>query len=332
MNKVLENEKQFFDYLLGDMTTAARDRFEERLFLEEDLSFALDAAENDLIDEYARGELSETQKRKFEKNFLVSGRRREKLLAAEILQRELFAEKPVSAAAPQVSFWEKLKAGFALPNLVWAGGLAAIALFLLAGGLLFLRQDDSQYVANADDYPNNSVEPTREISPLLLPNINTNFPESNADNPANKPEKPKPASSPKIKPQNETKPEKRQPPTPAQVPQPSRIFAFTLLPVTRSGRNPTLNISSETEIARLQVVHNNQTDFVKYRVELRNSDGEAVWTQEFPVNKKNISKPLVLRIENKLLKPDSYELTLLGITAEGQYEETNFYNFTVRQK
>jgi hypothetical protein len=197
MKETLETEKQTIDYLLGDMAEAERDRFEERLFLEEDLSFLLDAAENDLIDEYVRGELTTAQRQKFEKNFLISERRRERLLAAEILQRELFAEKPVIVKEPQVSFWEKLRAVFGLPNLAFAGGLAAIALFLLAGGILFLRQDNRQYIANTNDYPNNSVEPIGEISPPFSPvtnavaaNLNTKS--NSAGNSTNKPEKPKP--------------------------------------------------------------------------------------------------------------------------------------------
>ena len=338
MKKILENEKQTIDYLLGDMAEADRDWFEERLFIDEDLSLALDAAENDLVDEYLRGELNAEQKQKFESNFLISERRREKLRAAEILRREIFSEKSVSAAAPQVSFREKIKAIFALPNLAWAGGLAAILLFFLVGGILFLQQDKNPQIAVANDNQNNLIEPVENKSEENLPNINVGISNSNinlnsASNAADNRQNPKISPLPDENRQKEIKPEKPQPTpqTPVQVPQQRRIFAFTLLPVTRSGRNPTLNIPQNTENVRLQVVHNGEEKFVKYRVELRNSDGDLIWNREIPVNQKARSKMLVMNIENKLLKTDSYELTLLGLTTEGQYEETNFYNFTVRK-
>lgn len=101
MERVSENKKQAVGYLLGDLPDAERDRFEERLFLDEDLSLSLDAAENDLVDEYLRGELSGEQVVKFERNFTLAESRPEKLQIASVLQTKVFNEKPAAfAAAP----------------------------------------------------------------------------------------------------------------------------------------------------------------------------------------------------------------------------------------
>lgn len=335
MRELRENEKQTIDYLLGAMNEARRDEFEERLFLDEDLSFAVEAAEKDLIDEYLRGELDFEEKRKFESNFLITDSRRDKLRVAEVLNRKLFAEKE-TAAVSEKSLWEKLRSLFAVPNLALAGGAAAIILFLILGGIWLSRRDNNQQIASGNNQ-NSIIEKRETPPPTVQPmaenpnNSNANAQINRANNLSNKVTNSNEKPAPNANRQKETKPE-NPPPAKKENSESSggAILAFTLFPATRSGENQRLTIAPETETISLRVLHNNEDAFVRYRAELRNSDGETVWSREIPARSK--SKSLDFTLDSKLFKADLYELALLGVTPAGEYEETNFYNFTVRKK
>lgn len=320
MEHISENKKQVISYLLGDLPDAERDRFEERLFLDEDLSFSLDAAENDLVDEYIRGELSGEQVVKFEQNFLLAKSRCEKLQVATILQAKVFDEKSVAvAAAPPTSAWERLSEIFRVPRLGWASGLAAIALFVLIGGFWLLRsRENNQLVKVGNVNQNLSIEPSKQMTIEISPNSNTsqNVEQKSAN--ANEKPKPPPTPSPEI---GAPKP-----------PKPPTIYAFNLLPPMRSGERPTLTVPTEAQTVRLRVEHNNSKEYIKYRVEIRDSGGDLIWSREVGVTGKTLRKPLTLDVRGGALVSGGYELTLSGVTADAQLEEINFYNFTVRKK
>ncbi len=323
MKKTSEINKQAVGYLLGEMPDAERDGFEEQLFLDENLSFTLDEAESDLIDEYLRGELSAEQRSKFERNFLISESRREKLQAAKILQEKLFTEQKTEIAAPPISVWDRLSQIFRAPNFALAGGLAAIILFALIGvfwSLLSTKPD--QIVTIGNNNQNISIEPINQ--PTIVNPPNTNASPKPELTPANVGEKPsnvnaKPKPSPTITPEN--------------IPQSqTAVFGFTLLPPMRSGERPTLDVPLETQTIRLRVEHNNAREYIKYRAEIRDSGGDLVWSREIPVTVKTLQKPLTLNVRSGALAAGSYELTLSGITSDAKLEEVNFYNFTVRKK
>lgn len=313
MEQLSENKKQAISYLLGDLSDTERDGFEERIFLDEDLGFLLDAAENDLIDEYLRGELSSEQVKKFEQNFLLAESRREKLQVANVLQAKVFNEKP---AAPQVSVWERLSEIFRVPRLVWAGGLTAIFLFILIGGWWFVRNTEINQVAEVKD-ENQNISIELDKKPPLETLLNSNTPPNIEQKPTNAAEKPKPSPTTVL---------------PKEVKQPPTVFGFTLLPPMRSGARSVLVVPSDANTIRLRVEHNNVREFIKYRAEIRDSNGDLIWSREIAVTEKTLQKPLVLDVRSGALISGSYELTLSGVTSDAQLEEVNFYNFTVRKK
>ncbi len=326
-----KDNKNAVDYLLGDLAGAARDEFEERLFADDDLGITVTATENDLIDEYLRGELTSDQKRKFELNFLVSERRREKLLAAEVLLAGLLHNEPAAPDVPLAeSFWARLSELFRLPNLALAGGLAVLFLILVLGGFRLLRQGENEIVRTGNNQNTGSDPDTRPPSPAPV--------NSNVVANAGLGTEPQQNVSPLITPSPQTTREPREPvspkptPMPKRTPQTGRIFAFTLFPVTRSSSNPVWEIPETASGVLLTVVHNEETRFVKFRAELRDSAGGVVWNKELPATRGNRSKTVRMTIESGALRSGSYELTLIGITPRGDYEEINFYNFTVKRK
>jgi len=86
-------------YLLGDMTPAEKERFEERYFGDDAAYSALCAAEEELIDSFLCGRLSRPCRRKFERIYLASPLRAAKVEEARQL---MMAVLPVGVAKP---FW-----------------------------------------------------------------------------------------------------------------------------------------------------------------------------------------------------------------------------------
>lgn len=326
METVTEKDEYLIRYLLGEMSEAERDELEDQLFIDEDLSLKLANAENDLIDGYVRGELDFELKRKFERNFLNSERRREKVNIARVLQTEVFTEE--KAVEPKkFTLWQTIQNYFQVPKLALAGGLAAILLFLIFGGLWLSRTpENGQIVQVENENPLPVVEPTAQpISPgnensQILPTQNTNAQNTNEKlekDPAVK-EKPSP-----------TQPKKTEPaPTLSQ-----KLFvAFTLLPPTRSSEAPVLSVPKESQTVGLKIAHENKKEFVKYRAEIRDSSGNVILSREIPVNAKTLSKPISLSVRSRSLVPGTYELTLSGMGANTELETINFYNFSVVKK
>ncbi len=328
MTQTLENKQKAVSYLLGELSGAERDALEDRLFLDEDFSSFLSDVENDLIDEYVRGELTASEKLKFENAYLTSDTRRERVRSAQVLQTRLFSEtqeKQIIAADEKVSFWESLTVFVRLPNFALAGGLAVILLFLL-GAIWFLTvgdidKDRVKVVENTNE-PFPTPQKTPEDLPENVQNANNSL-ENNSEinkNPVN-------VNKPTIE---LKKPEiKKTPEPPKEVPRAPRIFAFTLLPPTRSSDRPVLEIPSTAKQVKLQIVNNFEKNFVKYTVEITNENGETVLKRDFASDGKRPKKSFSLNLPTETLTSGGYEITLLGTSADGNVEEINFYNFTV---
>lgn len=320
------------NYLLGELTAGERDGIEDRLFIDEALADEIDETENDLIDEYVRGELSPAQVKSFERFFLISERRREKLDVARVLNSEIFEEKPVTIAGEpeKASFWESIAAFFRVPVLNLAG-MALVLAAVLIGGFLIIRQfkpidvaiDPNKNVTPTPSpvfTPNGSNQENKNSAPnSVAPNVNTNA--GNENNPPKiqpTPENPKPKPTPTV---NDDKP--------ITAPQPT--FATILLtPMSRSNEAPVLKLPKTTQLARLQVVNDEKEAYEKLRIDVVNSSGNLVFRQNF--NGKRIPKSFVINIPADKLNDEDYEITLSGADAGGNFKDLNYYRFSVKKK
>src|SRR5207244_1824571 len=115
------NEVLIKQYLLGDMPHEDRLRFEDRYFADADLFEEFLNTENEIVDSFARGKLSESEERQFEQNYCVSRERREKLefarALAQVAEHELRSSSTnkFSPLESFVSFCRQLD-----PKLRWA--------------------------------------------------------------------------------------------------------------------------------------------------------------------------------------------------------------------
>lgn len=302
-------------YFLRDVSDAERDSLEERLFTDDELSELFDAVENDLIDDYVRGEMNPATRAKFESAYLISERRKLKVAAAGILTSRI-AEPRIKSieSEKRVSLWKKLADIFRMPRLAWAGGIATLVLLgLFAGWLLLSSNEQTPQVVIKDENDNSQIAP-----PLRDPEPPTrsNSSETNTERRA----------SANVESNSKTTPNlvrKKERP---------KFFAFTLLPTMRSGEQPVLKIPRSAETINLLVVHDNEKEFAKYLAEIFNPNGDLVWNREIPVNPTELSRPITISVRNSTLKPGVNEMKLSGITNDGHVEEIKFYNFTVRKR
>ncbi|MGB2592176.1 MAG: hypothetical protein WBG02_18705 [Candidatus Acidiferrum sp.] len=122
-------------YLLGTAPTEERAEVEHAYLSDSDQFEELNEAENDLIDAYVRGRLSAADRKEFEKHYLSSQQRRERIQFAAALA-EVSRELKQSEAAAEPSFWNRLRSLFSESVLRWQWSLAAaavIAVLVIAG-------------------------------------------------------------------------------------------------------------------------------------------------------------------------------------------------------
>jgi tetratricopeptide (TPR) repeat protein len=109
VEKITENEELLTRYLLGELTEAENSRLEERYFADNSLYDELGALERDLIDRYVQIDLSDYEKEQFEKHFLSTPKRQQKLNFARALNSYILKEtersEPSYTAHKQARQW-----------------------------------------------------------------------------------------------------------------------------------------------------------------------------------------------------------------------------------
>jgi hypothetical protein len=114
-------------YLLGELPEEERLPFENLYLADAGIFEHLLAVENELIDGYVRGELDETESRRFEAEYLPSPPRRERVEFARALSQAAAIENEAAHAG---SAWKSLLAAFSVrqgvPRWALAGAVAAL--------------------------------------------------------------------------------------------------------------------------------------------------------------------------------------------------------------
>jgi hypothetical protein len=127
-------------YFLGSASVDERSRLEDSYLADNNGFEEMVAAENDLIDAYARGELTNPEKAQFEKEYMNTPDRRARLEFARAL-RVVGSEASQAVVAEKVSLWQRIRSHFQPtgPQFRWA--LVASAVFLVVGGAWLVRQN-----------------------------------------------------------------------------------------------------------------------------------------------------------------------------------------------
>src|SRR2546423_10847228 len=96
-------------YLLGELPEHEQEAFEARYFSDDALFAQLLAIEDELLDRYARGEVTLAEGARFERHFLNSATRRKRLRVAVAWLRQVSA-LAADLHRRRLSWWDQLKA------------------------------------------------------------------------------------------------------------------------------------------------------------------------------------------------------------------------------
>ena len=130
-------------YFLGQLSEADADHVDLRIIEDPDFESEMLAAEQELIEDYRDGELSDEERRLFEENYLITPERRKNLVAYSVLS-EVSADRGRKSAASSPgtistgSFFDRLQNLIPIP--VFA---AAVAVVVLVGGYLLVVRNSS---------------------------------------------------------------------------------------------------------------------------------------------------------------------------------------------
>ena len=132
LHAFVPNDRQIDRYLLGLLPDDESARIDEASIVDDDVAARLRIAENDLVDGYVRGTLDGETRERFERFYLSSPRRRDKVAAARrFLAAVDRAAVPAAAVpAPDRPRWTSVRS-----RSVWSAAAAAV-LLLTCGGLL----------------------------------------------------------------------------------------------------------------------------------------------------------------------------------------------------
>lgn len=346
MNEDKFNTEKIEAYLLGALPDEEAERFDELGFTDDDFADALSASEADLIDRYVNNDLRDATLERFEKVYLATPKRREKVEFAR--QLKAFAEREIGA--PRKDFaaeTEESKSGlskfFASLNIfknqnsfLQFGFAAATILVLILGGLWFLTTRSNQTQIARQDAPANFEPPVNqprveENTQIGAVNQTTN---SNAENkiPATNVN----ANSSANRAENANKKTVLEPtptPKPKETVAPSKpiVASFLLLPSLR-GNNRIQSLSVAEKITDVAIqLKLEADDYPAYRVNLIDpSSGKILRRGDVIKSKsKGADKQLNVGFPAKLLKSRIYTLQISGVSADGESEIISDYPFRV---
>jgi len=312
MEPKFHDDKMIARYLLGELPEAEQTKLEEHAFSDGDYLQQVRAVEKDLMDEYARGELSGPERKAFEQRFFASAHRRRQIEFARAL-KQVSGESPAraSSAAATTSWWDSLFLFGRGLNPALRFALAALALFVVIGGVWLFRESMRARREQAQ------IQPPSEATPRVQENAP---PKSTAEQRAQNeaPATPSPAN----------RLEGRQTPPPV-------VASLLLLPGISRGSeaHPHLTIAPATSTAQLGVVLESGDEYKTYDLELRTISGKVVRSQTgLTAHAGPGGRAVVLTLPASLLTTGDYELTLNGINEQQRAEPLGYYYFSVRKE
>lgn len=315
------NEKESAEmasYLYGELEGERRDAFEERLFVEGDVSDRLDETENDLIDAYVSGEMSAAERSAFEDKYLISARRKAKVAAARAMRTQygvVADSADEDLETEPTGFWTSVAAFFKPRHVAMAGGLATVALVII-GFLIMTRPGSVDTVAI-----NSEVDPVADDQAVTDANENDVQRKSSDEQNVNTIQFPSNGQVPS-----------RRGIQRKEVGDSPRVLVFTLYPSVRSGGRPVLEIPRNAESVNLRAYDDFSGGFETFILELNDESGRTVWNQTVANPRRTARRSLVAVVSVGLFRSGGYELAVSGVRQDGSVEELNFYNFIVQLK
>lgn len=337
MKEHSEDEAELRRYLLGELTLEEQVSVEERLFLDGEYLQLSHAVEDDLADEYAHHDLTPGEREKLEAHFLARSEHPEDLRIAQALKRFISSRPRAADPAPALAVSHP-PAVHSRPQRVAEGrgrssllslfrqrpafslslaALVALFVFMWPAIRWVLRPEVEPPLQAHDSRPT----PAESPEPRPTPTPGAGLPVDNR--PGNTqagptPERPRGAPLP-------------------DRPPPTAVATFTILPggsVRGEGRQSgSVRVSAEvgTVVLRLPLV--DESEYRGYRAELRTGGRPVHSFDKLSAEvDPEYGKVVPVRVPAGLLRQRSYQLVLVGLTADGRTRDVSSHAFRVEKK
>ena len=309
------NRQTITQYLLGALSAAETERFDELSITDHSFIDELNSAERDLIDSYVNGELESPLQIQFENHYLTSPVRRERVQLArsfyETVPQTIDANQPVQAETSWITRRRSsLSPGTLRPAWRWQWAFAGVVLVALC--LVIVTW--VMFERSRRPVPNTQIAQTE--NPREVPHETIAAPQ------------PTPQATDQVAPQEEVRPVKPESDNSAR--NSANVVSVALAPQMRGGTaESVVTVTPNTDLVavRLELEPN---DYSAYRVLLLNQAGQGLWRSNRSLPRtKNGDRSLSLRIPATLLKPRSYVLRVWGLSETGSAEMITDYRFRV---
>jgi hypothetical protein len=318
-------------YLLNDLQAEAEVRFEEAYLEDGDLFEQIQALEEELIDDYVNGYLSDYERQRFERHYLASEARRAKIETARQLVQLCFSSSPshnaVLATRGSEGWWSPLLShlrSFMQQPLAQGFGLATALLLVLGAGLVIevlrLRGQLTEVSQERATLERRAEDMERQLA-------------YERGRPA-----PSPAPSEKIQ-DLASKQNRLAEGSQPQAPK-GQIEFLALMPGSRDIKRPdTAVISSRTNLLELRIDLEGQdtSKLGPYRIVIRRDDDKQIWTQEgIKPRRARSTQYLVIRVPADRFRSTGVQGFILDLSARtagsDEYEDVDSSYFEVKSR
>jgi len=309
-----ESKQTLIKYLLGELPELEQTSLEQKYFADPQLFDQLVEAENDLADQYARGELSAETRRRFEQHYLTHPARRERVRFADLLTARLDRAAALpSTAVPAESWRRRLLSALQGPKLVWAFSVALVLLIAVVVWFAIQTRRLHQELAAKEAEQLASGQRQHELQQQLAGE------RSRAEELASAVDRMRSGGGAS---------QSSAPPTPAAALVASLVLNLTGVRGTQSSPPPRLVIEPDTVQARIQL-NLSDNDYQKYSVAIQSADGKQIFKREGLRSSGKTRTSLSLVVPTNKLSSGDYILTLRGVTSAGEVEDLSKSFFRV---
>lgn len=284
-------------FLLGGGTEAERERLEAEFFADDDAFQQMLTAEDDLIDAYTRGELTDSERLQFEQRFMNSSAGRERVYFARA-----FAAAPAPVPTPALGFFASVFSNTTGLRVAFA----ALAIVVLVGFPWLLVE---------------RARMNRELNALRAQKEELER--------AAAAEKSKNTETPAVAANPPASPEPGKPTYVAEV----RNVVFDVNPgATRGGAGNTLRVSKNVKSIVLRLGLEAESSREEYRAVIETAEGRQVKSIDFKVSTAAHDRVSVPALSAKELQPGDYIISLSAKQPDNTFDRVASYSFRVVSK
>lgn len=300
-------------FLLGELTPEEQGEVEEQGFLDCDTFAQIQAAEDDLIDEFLSGDLSPDAKERFEKHFLSRPGRFGDVKVAQAL-RKYISQNAAPSPIPAKVVSEAARNSFVVS---WLKNRSSTARLFLVGAVLLISVAGILLVARM-------LRQQRRATPIQAHQENVRSPAELGNKPSQSSVE---SANSQGKNSNQTK--RALPPK-----QPTVLASSFLLipggPVRGEGKATNVKLSANG-IARFELPLIEESSYRSYQATLQHDDGRVIraWTNLRPRILES-GRAIQISVAATLLeRGEKYRVLLRGVSTGGKLTEINSYYFQV---